>query len=145
MGNLEEGNSHLPSKRGDAQTVLYAGNILPVGQEGVQVPRSRAGSGTSPGPGPAQDGRGRDSSSIMKSKYWDPRRSVFGNSDSTARHIIYRSVHADDSHLDEIHVQILINLRRLGHQIKPAKSWLPLLERTLIEGLHCPDTENPGI
>lgn len=54
---------------------------------------------------------------------------------------IYRSVHVDGSHHNYTRVQILINLRRLGHQIKPAKSWLLLLERFLIEGLHCPDAE----
>lgn len=41
-------------------------------------------------------------------------------------------------------LQILINLRRLGHQIKPAKSWLPLLERMLIEGFALSRHWDPG-
>lgn len=94
-----------------------------------------------PGPGPglvqaqAQGQRGGRGSSSRYQEQQDPRQHC------TALHSIYRAVRVDGSRNDNIHGQILINLRRLGHQIKPAESWLPLLERMLIEGLHCPDTE----
>lgn len=50
----------------------------------------------------------------------------------------------DDSHNGNVRLQILINLRRLGHQIKPAKSWYSLLERAFDRGFALSRLWPPG-
>lgn len=107
--------------------MLCAGNILPAGQEGSRFQfkaRARVQAGSRPKPEAEAARVGMKSIRINTEPH------------STAS---TGAVRVDGSHNDNIHGQILINLRRLGHQIKPAKSWLPLLERMLIEGLHCPE------
>lgn len=94
-----------------------------------------------PGPGPARvqaQARGREKAGRQRQLEYSRYEECQGQH-STALHSIYRAVRVDGSHNDNTHGQILINLRRLGHQIKPAKSWLPFLERMLLEGLHCPE------
>lgn len=121
--------------------MLCAGNILPAGQEGVQVPDQEPGSGSSPGSRPSPRQKEAEAETEADIRIQDAGSALDdsnnnNNSTSTAKrsHRIYRAVHVDDSNNNYKLVQILINLRRLGHQIKPAKSWLPLLERMLIEG-----------
>lgn len=153
MGNLEEGKLASAQQNVEMPRRCYAQAIsfLP-GEKGSRFQIKSPGPGPARVPGPAQ-GRERQRRRQLADIRKDPRRSAFddndnnnNNSTSTAEHPhrIYRAVMWTTATIITNNLQILINLRRLGHQIKPAKSWLPLLERMLIEGFALSRHWDPG-
>lgn len=132
--------------------MLCAGNILPAGREGVQVPDQESGSGSSPGsrPSPRQREAETEADGQISGRTQDAVPSTTTTTtttvqaqqntptESTGRYVWTTATIITNN------LQILINLRRLGHQIKPAKSWLPLLERMLIEGFALSRHWDPG-
>lgn len=101
--------------------MLCAGNIPSYvnGKKGSRFPAQD--------PGPVQPGSRPDSKAeavtVAARGYHIMTYQGAVRSATRALHSIYRTAHVDDSHNGNVRLQILINLRRLGHQIKPAKSW----------------------